>query len=220
MNLLMLACISGLASYVIQGKGFTYHLHTANTFLFLWLVLEVSAWAENQPLQSKVGRFADANVILVLFVSLIGLRYGYVVRTRDYAMSTLNSLESDLNHLGGATLSHHVQCLDMTQASCLNVLYRMRLVQSTGTISDFYLFADHQNSVTTALRNRFLEQVTTEPPRVFVLSNQMWASDREGYYGLANFPQFQSLLQDQYSLVREYAQRPEDSAGYRIYVHR
>ncbi len=222
-NLLMLASACGLALYILQDKGFPYHLYTAVAFLFLWVILEMSPRTEDrpQPLEAPaIGRSRASGPGLLVFVSLIGLLCLSAVLARRYPMNTLDHLESDLTQLGGAELDHHVQCLDMTLASCVNVLYRMRLVQSTGTISDFYLFADRPTPLTRSLSDAFLKQVTATPPRVFVLSSQMWPSDRDGYSELANFPQFQTLLRQNYTLAREYHKAPEDAAGYRIYLHK
>jgi hypothetical protein len=132
----------------------------------------------------------------------------------------LASLEHDVQTMGGSELSGHVQCLDMTLASCINVLYRLRLVQSTGSIYDYYLFPEKPTPVTDALQARFLSEVTATPPRLLVLSQQIWPSDRMSYEEVARWPAFQRFLQDHYFLAREYSTPSKRIAGYRIYLLR
>jgi hypothetical protein len=139
-------------------------------------------------------------------------------RNNDYPTGTMLHLESDLARLGGAQLSGHVQCLDMTLASCINVLYRLQIVQSTGFIYDYYLFPEHATAVTLSLQNRFLEQVRADPPKVFILSQQIWPGDTLGYQQLARWALFNSFIAQRYTLSEEYVHGPKDDAGYRLYL--
>jgi hypothetical protein len=107
----------------------------------------------------------------------------------------------------------------MTNASCINVLYRMKLVQSTGFIYDFYLFPKRMNPVSRELQEEFLSQITAQPPRVIVLSAHTWPEDVYSYDQVSNFPAFQALLERSYTLDRERPSFPH-RAGYRLYVLR
>jgi len=167
-----------------------------------------------------------AIAILTLFATVIifSHRLRRAEHATPYPMDTITDLQSDLTSLGGAQLSGHVQCLDMTMGGCINVLYRMRLVQSTGFLYDFYLFPEHPTAVTDALQTKFLTQITSAPPKVIILSAHTWPStaihDESGntysYDQLARWPAFEQLLATRYTLSREVPNPPE-SAGYRIY---
>ena len=134
-----------------------------------------------------------------------------------YPLGALTHLKSDLETMGGPALSGHVQCLDMTTGSCVNALYRLQLVQSTGTISDFYLFADRPTSFTTGMQQQFLQQVISSPPRLFIMSTQHWPDPEQGYQRLSNFPRFEDFLRTHYTVRREF-DGYDAPAGYRIYV--
>jgi hypothetical protein len=104
----------------------------------------------------------------------------------------------------------------MTMGGCINVLYRMKLMQSTGFIYDYYLFPKQTNAVTAALQARFLQEITSKPPEVIVFSSHTWPGDTYSYQQIERWPAFRDLLQRRYRVVRELPQQ-RGSAGYRIY---
>jgi hypothetical protein len=136
-----------------------------------------------------------------------------------YPLATISHLEQDLGDLGGSGLSGHIQCLDMTEGGCINVLYRMKLVQSTGFIYDFYLFPKQPSAAVESLQARFLHEVEAGPPRVIVLSSQTWPGGTQSYQQIKNWPAFNGFLLGRYELNREFPIQKR-SAGYRIYVLR
>jgi hypothetical protein len=133
-------------------------------------------------------------------------------------MGTLLHLQADLMRLGGPQLSGRVQCLDMTHGECINALYRLQLVQSTGFIYDFVLFPERPTAVTDALQSRFMRLISARPPRVFVLSEQVWPGGGRGYTQLMRWPAFAQFLQQNYALETQHDKGPADMSGYRIYV--
>ena len=141
-TLLLCAALAGAVHYVIQGKGWGYHLYPELMFIVLWAMLEL-----NDTLQDTTWKRAIALAALLVILPYTTYRYLRIERLMAYPMATLSHLEQDLGSLGGAQLSGHVQCLDMTMAGCINVLYRMKLVQSTGFIYDYYLFSQDRNVV-------------------------------------------------------------------------
>ena len=163
--LLLGGVLSGVLLYALQGKGWSYHQYPIVAFLALWLMLETEKALRNDGIRAWFAA-ATLTVVVLVFTRNLLLQQ----RTNVYPTGTMLHLESDLNRLGAAQLSGHVQCLDMTLAGCINVLYRLRIVQSTGFIYDYYLFPEHATTVTTSLQNRFLEQVRTDPPKVTLFS--------------------------------------------------
>lgn len=210
-DLLLLAAAAGAALFVVQGKGWDYHLYPELAFALLWAAVEFQGALE----RSRPER-AIAGLAVVLTLCVFGPRRLWAEHLASYPMETVTALQRDLTALGGAELSGKVQCLDMTLGGCINVLYRMQLGQSTGFIYDFYLFPEKGTAVTRELHGRFLREVTAKPPELIVLSSQAWPGDARGYAQLGHWSAFQEYLEGQYSVVREFPEQAQ-SAGYRIY---
>ena len=142
-----------------------------------------------------------------------------MVPRERYDESALFSLQQDLEALGGPALSGHVQCLEMV-SGCINDLYRMRLVQSTGFISDFFVFTHQRIPALEALRARFLSETGARPPKVMVLFASDWASDHVSYRQLDNWPALRDFLQSGYVLYRDHraADGSLNNQSYRVYL--
>jgi hypothetical protein len=203
--------LCGTVLFVTQGKGWSYHLGLETVGLCLWGMLELERGL-------RTGGFARIVAWVALAAVMVGVPGELKTQANiHYPMGSLVDLESDLSQLGGPALSGHVQCLDMVLGSCINVLYRMKLVQSTGFIYGFYLFPREPNAVTRPLQERFLSEVEARPPRVIVLSADMWPEERYGYDEIEDFPAFSQWLQQRYRIVKVEPQTTR-AAGYRIYV--
>ena len=164
-SFLLGAVFGGAALFIAQGKGWDYHLYPEIMFLALWALLECDS-------ALKASRYQQIVAVVTLFVvGVTAIQLSRIVRAATYPAETMSHLQTDLENLGGSTLSGRVQCLDMTLGGCINVLYRMQLVQSTGFMSDFYLFPERGNTVTDGLQHRFLEEITIRPPELIVLSS-------------------------------------------------
>ena len=215
-NFLLLGSLVGLAFFLLQRKGWNYHRYTAIAFVMLWLMIEI-----DRSLRSAEAtrRYAAAIVLAVATLGL-PLKCLYDQRRTFYDMATIDHLQQDLTRLGGAQLSGSVQCLDMARAGCINVLYRMRLMQATGFIYDFYLFPERDTPVTGQLQASFLAATTARPPRVLILSSQIWPGDRFGYDELDRWPAFRDFLEANYTLASSYQQSPGPSPGYQLYLLR
>ncbi len=231
-GLLLLAAVCGAGLFVVQGKGWDYHLYPELAFALVWAMVALQGALE------RAGERRGAAVlaaVTVLFASL-GLVPKMLLAERRavYPMATVRNLQRDLtelegeqlgepglsgSELGRAELSGKVQCLDMTLGGCVNVLYRMRLLQATGYIYDFYLFPEHGTAVTAGLQAGFLGQVRARPPELMVLSSQSWPGDARGYGQLGNWPAFRDWLESHYRVVRESPVQAQ-TAGYRIYALR
>ena len=120
-------------------------------------------------------------------------------------------------------------------AGCISTLYRMDLVQSTGFLVDFYFFAPEPNAVIDAMRQHFWQDLQKNPPRVFVVSKQVFPLPMAGtgetsdtYDKLKHWPQFDAYLNEHYALLKEqtwtrpvlWSSHADHPAGYRIYIRR
>ena len=130
-------------------------------------------------------------------------------------------LEKQLDSLGGQSLNGDVQCVDMVQG-CINTLYNMRLVQSTGFVSDFFLFRPKQLPIFETLRARFLADLEARPPKVLIVAPYAWSVSTPTYAELNDWPAFVDFVKDHYQQQAE-AFGPNgviDFYSYRLYVRR
>jgi hypothetical protein len=211
---LLLAAATGALLFIIQYKGWSYHLYTERAFIALWAVLEL----ERVIIQG--GKWERRCASVALTVSLLLLVPLLVLKTHraNYPVAPLEHLEADLSSLGGARLSGQVQCLDMTMGGCINALYRLNIVQTTGFIYDFYLFPAEPTAVTASLQQRFLAEIRSAPPRLIVISTQTWPEETYSYKKIDRWPDFKNFLRENYDVEREFSAL--NLAGYRIYAQK
>ena len=148
-------------------------------------------------------------------------------RYRWWETDFITSLEQNLNALGGAQLSGHIQCIDSV-SGCGNVLYLMRLEPATGVLSDFLLFGPDDVPIIRDTRSQFSAGLLHDPPHVIIVTSHLHLADLEIYQKLDRWPAFASFLADRYTLQTQWSptrtarwwSREELPASYRIYVLR
>ena len=223
-NVALLAAIAcGLISYIAQGKGYPYHRYTLIGFLLLAMTMEFLAACRRDNLDRTIGALSLLGLVFVTapIAALKASRYDW--RNQEF----ITMLESDLNQQGGSQLSGQIQCLDTT-AGCINALYRMKLIQSTGFLYDCYFFAPGQTPATEQLRNKFLDELTETKPRIIVVSNQLCLNGARDFNKVENWPQFNAYFSQHYALLLErhpphlvkWWSRAEQPSEYRIYTRR
>ncbi|MGB9029587.1 MAG: hypothetical protein WCC27_05660, partial [Acidobacteriaceae bacterium] len=213
----------GVASFVLQGKGFPYHRYPAEAFLMLALGIDGALALRARGTQRIVAALVLAYALGVLAPESVVRASRYDWKNQDFS----HSLTTDLDSLGGARLSGNIQCMD-TFGGCIGTLYNMRLVQATGFFYDCYFFHQPQSAVTTAMRNRFLYAMEAAPPKIIVVTDQYCFADPGGYRKLDTWPVFQSWLGENYDLHSEmepgrdvnWWPHPRPGVGYRIYLRR
>lgn len=205
--------VFGLASYVYQGKGWTYHAAMAWSFLLIWIVRMAAGWLkQTQSANASAGAWASLIVALALLIPAL---YIPVSTYRHQPKENIweNTLASDLNRLGGPELSGHIQCLDWS-AGCIGTLYEQSWLPATGFFYDYLLFPQPAAAITDMEQKRFLRMMQVAPPRVIVLSNMDWPVFT-GFRKLERWPAFHDWLDLHYRLLIE---RPFNDRSYRIYV--
>ena len=213
----------GYLSYLSQRKAYPYHRYPVLVFLLLLMALHFTeALRERGVLRlcGIIGLAAGALIIAPMSV--------YKIARYDWRYDQLfTMLQGDLDHEGGASLSGHVQCLD-TFAGCINTLYRMKLIESTGFLVDFYFWAPHQTPVTEQMRQRFWSDIQHNPPKVFIVMKQDWPNGPDTYGKITRWPLFANYLNQNYALVADRIaggwvkreSRPYPPPAYRIYVRK
>ena len=212
--LLATGILFGMASFLIQGKGFMYHRYPMLAFLFLWVAIELVSALRVPGIAGRVGFAGVAFALILLPV------YLHVATKKVWAEQYPNALTADLNRLGGQGLSGHVQCLDMP-SDCDATLYRMQLVQSTGLFYDYLIFGSGQQSVIRDVRARFWQEFQKNTPRVIVVGSDLFPAGL-GYQKLASWPRFQQELASRYVLYedRTFPRTEVGTRAYRIYVEK
>jgi hypothetical protein len=219
-SLLLLGfAVAGGALAILQGKGWAYHFYPEVVFAFLLAMLELERALRRSGWIRAVAGVALAIVLVALGAST------WRLKSLHYPTETMEHLQADLDGLGASKLSGNIQCLDVTMGACINVLYRMQLVQSTGFIYDTYLFPEHDTELTEALQQRFLRELGTSRPKIIVLTSHAWprgawpVGGQNTYAMVDRFPGFEHVLASQYDLTRELPMQQEAS-GYRIYMRK
>ncbi len=227
---LLCGVLLGLISYIVQARGFPYYRYTLLAFLLPLMALDFTQALALRPastLRVKALR------TLALFALAIGgffiapqsaiILHGFRWQQTDF----ITSLEDNLNRLGGASLSGHIQCIDSI-SGCGTTLYKMRLVQSTGVLSDFLLFGPANVPVIQHTRAQFSNAILSHPPQVIVVSSALHIDGPDHYQKLDRWPAFASFLASTYTLDTEWSptrpakwwSREQWPAGYRIYILR
>ena len=89
-------------------------------------------------------------------------------------------------------------------SDCGTTLYKMRLVQSTGVLSDFLLFGPETTPVVRATRTQFSDAMASAPPQVIVVSGWLHIDGPGDYKKLERWPGFAEFLSTNYSLEKEW----------------
>ncbi len=226
-----------LISFIAQGKGFPYHRYPFLVFFLLIAMSEFRHALQGMRLLIKSRRGLGLSWCMTgvcgLCISSLALAPISAYKIRRFAWGDdedFRLMSADLATAGGSTLSGRVQCIDAF-AGCINTLYRLGLVQSTGFIVDFYFLAPDSNPVVQAMRKQFWDEIQNDPPRVFLVTKMVFPinpATPDTYDKLKLWPQFDDYLSAHYEIAAErtpqqyvrLGNRPERPAGYRIYVRK
>ena len=104
----------------------------------------------------------------------------------------------------------------------------MRLVQSTGILSDFLLFGPETVPIVQKTRADLFTTLDQRPPRVIIISSWLHINGPGDFRKLNRWPAFEQFLAQHYRLDTAWSpthpmrwwSREELSASYRIYVLR
>jgi hypothetical protein len=217
-GMVLLGVFFGMASYYAQHKGFNYHRYPMLAFLFLWIGMQFAAGLRRyqRPLVQALA------AIGILFGAVTAPLYAAKARRIEWPEQFPTALAADLNRLGGAQkLQGKVQCL-YTMAECDTTLYRMKIVQATGLMYDFFLFQPDNARPVRDARQYFWNQIQAKPPLAIVVGRGAFPRGPLDYDKLAAWPQFAQFLQDRYVIVdQQKLPRSEGGPlGFRLYVLR
>jgi hypothetical protein len=120
--------------------------------------------------------------------------------------------------MGDSTLSGQIQCIDSIDG-CSRVLYDMRLVQSTGMMSDEFLFVSHATPEILLRREAFLQAIEKTEPRVIVITPDLFPAGPGNDKKLLMWPEFNRFLSSCYDkkIERAFPHGFATEPGYRLY---
>jgi len=211
---ILLGVAFGMVSFFVQGKGYSHHRYPLNALILLWLAIELTTAMQKRGWVRAVG-FAGMAVGTFVIVPWHSRQILSVHPVNEYT----ESIESDLTRLGVDQLQGKVQCFDLVHG-CLNALYHLKLVQSTGSTGDLLLFAPVQTTVTQYYRNQFWGDLSRNPPSVIVMSNEWWITGADSFAKINAWPQFAEYLEGNYSLAVSREFDGENQEAYRIYIRK
>ena len=252
-RLLLAGVLFGLVNCIVQHRALPYYRYPLLAFLLPVIALDLFAaakeWvgagnsyeAESASVTGNVARPAGraAGVVALAGLTFAGFFLApqsavLISRYRWYQTEMLDSLEHNLQTLGGAALSGRVQCIDSV-SGCGTVLYRMRLEPATGILSDFLLFGNTTDAlppeeipIIRETRAELLAKIQSRAPEVMVVTSHLHMTGPEDYGKLARWPELERILATRYTLAEDWRparrerwwSREEYPAGYRIYVLR
>jgi hypothetical protein len=203
--LALLGVLYGALHFVLQGKGWEYHLYPLALFLAALVPVTVG------------GRGPQRGVLALLAVGLWGalvlvlLAKGLPVQEEAWItrkVARVGAMTRDLQRLvpDGAT----VQVMDTTDGG-IHALLRLRIRQPTRFIYDFHFFHHERDPRIQGLRAEFMAGLAARPPAAMLLLQDDWI--RPGYERLGTFPELAAWLERGYRLAVE-------GDGYRIYAPR
>jgi hypothetical protein len=211
---LMLGVAAGTFSYVLQGKAFTHHRYELMAFCLLWFAIEMAIAARRSG-AARVLALAGVAVGMAVVVPKCLIQINNSTYANLYSFTT--DAEADLRRIGVDQLQGKVQCLDMTDG-CMDALYRLRLVQNSGSLGDtLYFSADNASPVVQHYRKLFWDHLQEDPPDVFLMSNELFL-DPPTFDKVKRWPLFAQYLGEHYDLYRE--RRMDEKFAYRIYVRK
>jgi len=217
----------GLISYIVQARGYPYYRYPLLAFLLPLLAIDFSTALKIGQSWTRCAGRPIAALGLLFGAFLIAPASIFYIRSYETHADFITSLTATLEELGGARLSGDVQCIDSI-SGCGTTLYRMRLVQATGVLSDFLLFGPETVPVVRLTRRQFLQVIHDDPPKVIVVSGWLHIDGPGGYEKLNRWPEFSEVLRAEYSLRTQWhPDRPNHwwgrrqwPDGYRVYVLR
>jgi hypothetical protein len=184
----------GLFHYVLQGKGWEYHLEPLAAFAAVLLFSEVAAVLRARPAALGVPLIAA----LAILVVLLG-HSGTADAEADWIWDKERQVRLLTQDLGARLRDgDRVQVLDTTDGG-IHALLRLSVVEPTRFLYDFHFFHDVDRPVIRALRAELIAGLDLAPPRFVVLFRRGWPSGREER--IDTFPELSRLLASRYVIA-------------------
>jgi hypothetical protein len=205
-GLLALGALYGVIHYVVQGKGWEYHLYPLALFSLLLAAAELEPTRERLEWRSHAALLAG----FAALVLILGAR-GAEALDPAWIREKQQRAEALARDLGGRVPpGGSIQVLDTTEGG-IHALFRLGVVQPTRFLYDFPLLHDSDPPIVRRFRKEFIEAVRARAPAFVVVFERGWPQG--GYERIERFPELSAWLDSRYSMERQ-------GDGYRIYERR
>jgi hypothetical protein len=204
-RLLLAGCGYGLAHFILQGKGFGYHLYPLAGFTCAL----VATWIRADLMQAEAPRQWARAFSIVGFSLWLGCWSGRLDPAMAHTQiltSYVSSLTRDLRERLPA--DGRIQVLD-TATGGIDALMPLNLTNATPYMYDFPFFYGGNSPYIRGIQMDFMRRMTEAPPDIIVVTRIGWP--RGQYERLQTFSEFASWLDTHYRVVIEREQ-------YRLYV--
>jgi len=201
---------AGALHFVLQGKGWEYHLYPLVFFLCaLAAPAGEAVMAAGAPRAREVAR-AAAIVLFAATAMVLGAKAVEAMDAQwiDAKARRVAAITRDLGPLvpdGGTA-----QVLDVTEGG-IHALFRLQLRQPTRFLYDFHFFHDESAPRIQGLRAELVRGLEQGRPAAVVVLRDSWLE--RGYDRLDRFPELRDLLARSYALAVQ-------GDDYRIYAKR
>lgn len=200
----MLGVAYGVLHYVVQGKGWDYHLYPLVAFaavtLFAELEPALASWPRLVGMPLAACCLAAAGLLVARGFDAVPTYFASAKVTH------VRYVAGDLAKLTGP--DDLVQVLDTTEGG-VHALLLLGLRQPTRFLSDFPLFATPEAPITARYRAEFIAGFDARPPRAVVVFTRAWP-----HGGPERVASFTALAE---RLTRDYAIAVRRQ-GYTIYA--
>jgi hypothetical protein len=217
----------GAVSYFLQGKGYVYHRYMFVEFLLLWIGLELAAAMLRPDFWSRATAAAGIAVLMLLvlphYVRAMNResKPGRTVGNPGLPNSELTTdLDRDLLQLQPDQLQGRVVCLDLVN-SCLNGLYRLRLLENTSFTGDLLLFSPVETPLVQLYRKRFMDLQQSNPADIVVLGNEWFLNGKPDFRKLDTWPLYKAWLEANYvDVIERRLPGGGDAQAYRLFLRK
>ncbi|MCB9666170.1 MAG: hypothetical protein H6732_18825 [Alphaproteobacteria bacterium] len=193
--------VAGALHFVLQTKGYTYHLEPWAFFCIpAGLLAAERAW-EGVPWRT-VGPLTAAGAVLCLALTSWGVVADDGIDREQLAAA--DALEQLLRP------DERVVVMDLAQGG-VQGLFQARHAQALPWVYDCFFFHDLDDPTIVGLREAFAAALEAEPPDVIVLFDAAWPSGT--WRRIDTFPAFKRFLRTGYDLDLE-------AHGFRLYRRR
>jgi hypothetical protein len=216
---LFFAAAMGALSYFAQGKGYLYHRYMFVIAILLWAGWEIAEAMHREDTRSRLVGVAGIAAMFLVVVPYYGRIIHRSPTVGQEAGELPFALQKDLTQLGGDSLQQQVQCMDLING-CIGALYRMRLVQNTGTTGDLLLFSPTDSPAVEYYRSWFLDRDRKHPANVVVLGNEWFQHGTVSFDKVDAWPLYAAYLRSTYVQVVERHFGDDSAPAYRIYLRK
>ena len=175
----------GLAHFVVQGKGWEYHLYPLAAFCAVLLFAAVEPVRWRRPVGMALAACLAIVAVQLGTKGAEASHPAWLLGKERRVTAVVRALEGRLD------AADTVQVLDTT-AGGIHALLRLGVSEPTRFVYDFHFFHDVDHPTIRGLRAQFAESLATRPPRFVLFFEEGWPGG--GYERVGSFPELAAIL--------------------------